>query len=148
MMNFRHRFVNNHIIAVTIGIVYIWFGALKFFPGISPAEDLAYNTIAQLTFLQIPATVSITLLAIWETVLGLVFVLNIYRQTAIRVAYVHLGLTFLPFLLFPEITFANPPFGFTLVGQYIAKNIILVAALVTLSKQAKVKPIQALTTDR
>jgi uncharacterized membrane protein YkgB len=134
-MNFLQRIINNHIIAVTVGIVYLWFGVLKFFPGISPAEELAMDTVSQLVFFQMPSEVSIVLLAIWETLLGIVLILNIQRSMAIKVAYVHLVLTFSPFLLFPELTFANPPFGFTLVGQYIAKNIILVAALITLDKQ-------------
>lgn len=140
-MNFRRKLVNNHIIAVTVGIIYLWFGALKFFPGLSPAEELAIDTISQLTFFQIPSKISITLLAIWETLLGLVFLINIYRLFTIRVAYVHLALTFSPFLLFPELTFENPPFGFSLLGQYIAKNIILVAALITLAKLTKAKSI-------
>ena len=134
-MNFLQRIVNNHIIAVNVGIVYLWFVVLKFFPGISPAEKLAMDTVSQLVFFQMPSEVSIILLAIWETLLGMVLILNIQRSMAIKIAYVHLALTFSPFLLFPELTFANPPFGFTLVGQYIAKNIILVAALITLDKQ-------------
>ena len=140
-MNLRHRLVNNHIISVTTGIIYLWFGALKFFPGISPAEQLAKETITKLTFSQIPPDISIILLAIWETLLGLIFITNFYRPIAIRIAYVHLALTFSPFLFFNDLTFANPPFGFTLVGQYIAKNIILVAALFTLSRVSPGKTV-------
>ena len=133
-INLPEKVLNNHIIALSIGILYFWFGILKFFPGLSPAEELAKNTIAVLTFSQIPSSVSIILLAIWETGLGLLFITNTYRSIAIRIAYFHLALTFTPFLFFDELTFSNPPFGFSLVGQYIVKNIILIAALITLSK--------------
>lgn len=138
-INLPDKVLNNHIIAVSIGILYFWFGVLKFFPGLSPAEVLAKDTIAVLTFSLIPSHVSIILLAIWETALGLLFITNSFRPMAIRIAYVHLALTFTPFLIFDELTFANPPFGFSLVGQYIVKNIILIAALITLSKMSPEK---------
>ncbi len=32
-----------------MGTVYIWFGALKFFPRLSPAHELAGRTIAALS---------------------------------------------------------------------------------------------------
>ena len=35
--------------SVCIGVVYLWFGMLKFFPGISPAETIAIDTITELT---------------------------------------------------------------------------------------------------
>ena len=35
---------------VSIGIVFVWFGGLKFFPGLSSADQLATDTINQLTF--------------------------------------------------------------------------------------------------
>jgi hypothetical protein len=34
----------------------------------------------------------------------------------------------LPLILLPEICFTQPPFGLTLEGQYIVKNIFLVSA--------------------
>ena len=37
-------------IRLSIGILFFWFGILKFFPGLSPAEDLAIDTIDILTF--------------------------------------------------------------------------------------------------
>jgi hypothetical protein len=138
-MNLRHKLLNNHIIAVTLGVIYLWFGMLKFFPGLSPAEELAQNTILALTFNQIPSNVAIVLLAIWETALGLLFIMNLYRPLTIRLAYIHLAFTFTPFLLFYDLTFADPPFGFSLLGQYIAKNIVFLAALITLEKVARTK---------
>ena len=77
-MNHSNPTRKNRFIAITIGLVYCWFGALKFVPNLSPAEDLAKNTIRQLTFGLIPDEVSIILLAFWEVGLGflLVFVPN------------------------------------------------------------------------
>lgn len=43
------------LLRVSLGIVFFWFGALKFFPGLSPAQDLAMRTIDILTFGLIPS---------------------------------------------------------------------------------------------
>jgi uncharacterized membrane protein YphA (DoxX/SURF4 family) len=51
---------------VSLGIVFLWFGVLKFFPGLSPAQDLATRTIEILTFGLMPPSVSIPILATWE----------------------------------------------------------------------------------
>ena len=133
-MHLKHNMSNNQILAIGIGIIYIWFGTLKYFPGLSPAEELAKNTIDALTFNLIPSSVSIILLAIWESLLGIFFILNIYRRRVIEIAIVHMVLTFTPLFLFPEQVFTNAPFQPTLLGQYIFKNIIIIGALLTLYK--------------
>lgn len=130
----KSRIKTNHFLAISIGLVYLWFGILKYFPQASPAEELAKETIAILTLGLIPATISIKLLAIWETSVGLLFLLNIYRREAIWLALVHMICTFTPFLFFPDQSFTEAPFYFTLVGQYIFKNIIIIAALLQLQK--------------
>ncbi len=122
----------NHILAYSIGIVYLWFGALKFFPEWSPAEDLAKNTVHDLCLGMIPMNLCILLLAILEVGIGLGLILNIYRRTIILAAIFHLLCTFIPLIIYPDLSFAKPPLGFTLVGQYIMKNIVLLAGLVTL----------------
>ena len=35
------------ILRVSLGVVFLWFGFLKFFPGVSPAQNLAGDTIAK-----------------------------------------------------------------------------------------------------
>ena len=42
------------LLRLAMGIVFFWFGALKFFPNLSPAETLAGRTIETLTFGAIP----------------------------------------------------------------------------------------------
>ena len=55
---------------IGMGIVFLWFGVLKFFPGLSPATDLAVRTIDMLTFGLIPGNISLILLAILESAIG------------------------------------------------------------------------------
>lgn len=120
---------NLRYLTLAFGLVYTWFGMLKFFPGLSPAEKLAQNTIDVLCFGLIPRNTTIILLAIWEVGLGLLFLSNRYILLAVRIAMVHMVCTFLPLIFFQDISFTEPPIAFTLVGQYIVKNIVYLAAL-------------------
>ena len=129
----------NSLLQISIGFVYFWFGFLKFFHGVSPAEDLATNTIQILTFSIFPSEVSILLLAVMEVFIGLFLLLNLYRKKIILLALAHMLCTFAPLLLFKDASFSNSPFIPTLLGQYIAKNIIIVSALITLYHEKTIK---------
>ncbi|MEO1013364.1 MAG: DoxX family protein [Bacteroidota bacterium] len=136
----QERVSQKNMLLVCIGIVYLWFGVLKFFPGISPAETIATDTIYELTLGIIPPKLSLALLAIWETGLGLLLISGVLNRFAILWALVHMLLTFTPFLFFPELTFTSAPLGLTLLGQYIMKNIVFLGVLVfLLNKEFKKK---------
>ena len=109
---------------IFLGIIFIWYGALKLFSGVSPAEGLAIATIDKLFFSLIPPSISITLLAIWELVIGIGFLVGKYLKPISVLYMIHMFLTFTPLVLLPELSFTNPPFAFTLVGQYIVKNLV------------------------
>lgn len=131
-MTFKKRLTTNTLLALSIGFIYLWFGGLKFFSGWSPAVELAQETIYQLSFHLIPSHVSIILLAIWETLIGVLLVLNVFRRFAVIVALIHMGFTFTPLVLFPDAVFGDSVINLTLVGQYIIKNLIIVSALLKL----------------
>ena len=116
------------LLRISIGIIYLWFGALKFFHGYSPAEDLAINTINKLTFGIIPEPLNIILLAVWECALGILLISGKWLRTALVLLFIHMACTFTPLLFFPSVSFKYAPYGFTLVGQYIMKNIIIICA--------------------
>jgi uncharacterized membrane protein YphA (DoxX/SURF4 family) len=130
----RHSFT---LLRISIGIIYLWFGALKYFPNLSPADQLAKDTIHLITFGLIPDNVSITLLAIWETTLGLVLVLGIWQRLAFYVLMLHMACTFVPLFFFTDLSFTHLPYAFTLVGQYILKNLIIICAALVLYAKAK-----------
>lgn len=113
---------------ITLGIIYVWFGALKFVPELSPADALAKDTIDGLFLHLIPRQFSILLLALIEVSIGLLFLSNLYVRLAIVMALFHMACTFTPFLLLPEASFTGP-LTFTLVGQYIMKNIVFIVGL-------------------
>ena len=136
----KYKISSNQVVAMSIGVVYLWFGILKYFPGVSPAEGLAQNTIDALTFNLIPSSVSIILLAIWESLVGILLILNIYRRAVVVIALVHMAFTFTPLFLFPSQVFIDMPFQLSLLGQYIIKNFIIVSALLILYKLPTTKP--------
>ncbi len=140
VMTFKERISKNSMLLACIGILYLWFGMLKFFPGVSPAETIAMDTIHELTLGLMRPDVSLILLAIWETGLGLLLIFGLLNRFAIILALVHMILTFTPFIFFPELTFTKAPFGLTLLGQYIMKNIVFLGLLVfLLDKERKKK---------
>ena len=125
-----------------IGINYFWFGMLKFFQGWSPAEALAKDTIRVLTFGLIPDAVNLLLLAVWEVGIGLIFFSGRWTRWGARAAVVHMIFTFTPLFFFPQVAFAHAPFGFTIVGQYIVKNLVFLVALGIILKEENQKDLQ------
>jgi uncharacterized membrane protein YphA (DoxX/SURF4 family) len=128
---------NSKIIASTIGLVYVWFGSLKFFPGTSPAEELARNTIHKLTFGAITDQTALTLLASLEVGIGLALLSGFFKKQVVIVALVHMVFTFTPLMFFPNDSFTDAPLVPTLLGQYIGKNIIIIGALITIIRKDK-----------
>ncbi|HZF71139.1 DoxX family membrane protein [Sulfuricurvum sp.] len=117
-----------NLIRIFLGVNFLWFGILKFFPGVSPAETLATMTINVLTFGMIAPSISIKLLAIWEVLVGIGFLSGRFIPFFVRIFMIHMILTFTPLFLFPELCFTHPPFALTIVGQYIIKNLVFIAS--------------------
>ncbi len=120
------------LISMGLGLVYLWFGMLKFFAGLSPAEELAGSTIEHLTFGLIGPNWGLPLLAIWEVAIGVLLLTGLCRKCALTAALVHITLTFTPLFFFPELCFTNFPYGLTLVGQYIIKNVVFFGVMLAL----------------
>jgi len=116
------------VLRIALGLVFVWFGALKFFPGLSPAQDLAARTIGQLTLGLVPPEVALPVLAAWEVLIGLGLLSGRFlRATLLLLAAQMLG-TLTPLILFPAETFTVFPIAPTLEGQYILKNLVIVGA--------------------
>lgn len=113
---------------ISLGINFFWFGILKFFPGASPAQELATKTIEVLTFGLIQPDVSIILLAIWETLIGLGLISGRFLRVTLFLLFTQMLGTMTPLLIFPAETFTAIPYAPTLEGQYIIKNLVLISA--------------------
>ncbi|MGA0333284.1 MAG: hypothetical protein ACO3NW_04950 [Kiritimatiellia bacterium] len=110
------------MLRAALGIIFIWFGALKPF-GLSPAQELVANTVYWVD----PAWF-IPLLGWWEVAIGLGLVFKPLIRAAIALLFLQMPGTFMPLVLLPEVCFTHFPLGLTLEGQYIIKNLVLIAA--------------------
>jgi uncharacterized membrane protein YphA (DoxX/SURF4 family) len=120
------------LLRLALGVVFFWFGVLKFFPGASPAEELAGRTIETLTLGAIPQDVALRLLAVWEVAIGIGLLLGRWMRAVLLLLFVQMLGTITPLFLFPHETFTVFPFVPTLEGQYIIKNVVIVAAAIVL----------------
>ncbi|MFW3342177.1 DoxX family membrane protein [Aliarcobacter butzleri] len=114
------------LMRLSLGIIFVWYGMLKFFPTLSPAEDLAIKTIDIMFFHLIDGSLSIKLLAILEVAIGIGFLSGYYTKLVIIIFLGHMLCTFAPLFILPELSFTHAPYAFTLVGQYIVKNIVFI----------------------
>jgi uncharacterized membrane protein YkgB len=117
---------------LALALIYLWFGILKFFPGLSPAEGLAGQTIEVLSLHLISASTAVFILAIWETLIGLGLLTGLFMRGTLLLLFVQMLGTVTPLFLFPQDTWVLFPIAPTLEGQYIIKNAVLVAAAVVL----------------
>jgi uncharacterized membrane protein YkgB len=130
------------LMRISIGIIYLWFGVLKFFHGYSPAEDLAAKTIDKVTFGIMSEHTELFLLASWECLIAVLLITRKFMMPALTFLFVHMFCTFLPFFFFPGDTFRYMPYGLSLTGQYIVKNIVIVSASMVLWKTERQKAKQ------
>ncbi len=110
------------VLRVAIAVVFIWFGALKVF-GISPAGELVASTV----YIVDPATF-VPILGIWEVVIGICLLYRPLIRLGIFLLFLQLPGTFLPIVLLPEVVFTSFPYGLTVEGQYIIKNLVIIGA--------------------
>ncbi len=110
-----------------LGVIYIWFGVLKFFPGLSPAEELVRNT----TYFVNPDWF-LPVLAVWEMTIGIGFLTGLFtnklQRLTILLLFLQMPGTALPLILLPEVCWTSFPFGLTLEGQYIIKNLVIIGS--------------------
>ena len=113
---------------ISMGIVFVWFGALKLFPGLSPAQDLALSTIDVLTLGLMPAWLSLVLLALLEVAIGVGFLTGRYMRLTLLLLVFQMAGALSPLVLFPTEVFTAGFYAPTLEGQYIIKNLVLIGA--------------------
>jgi uncharacterized membrane protein YphA (DoxX/SURF4 family) len=109
---------------VALGLVFLGFGVLKFFPGASPAESIAARTVETLTFGLVGGTAAVIFTAVLETFIGLTLLTGrLLRAGLVALAVAMAG------ILSPIVLFAGELFGhgMTLLGQYVLKDLVLVA---------------------
>jgi uncharacterized membrane protein YphA (DoxX/SURF4 family) len=120
------------LMRIALGIVFLWFGALKLLPGSSPAESIAGRTIEVLSGGLVSQAVAVPVLGIWESLIGLGLLTGLFMRATLALLFLQMLGTLTPLLLFPNETFTQFPWAPTLEGQYIIKNAVLIAGAVIL----------------
>ena len=118
------------LLRIAIGLVFLWFGALKLVPGLSPAEALVKATVPF-----VDADAFYPILAVWEVLIGAFLLFRPTVRAALLLLALQMPGTFLPLVVLPEVCFSAYPFAspldafaLTMEGQYIVKNIVLITA--------------------
>lgn len=125
--------VGVRLLRLSLGIVFLWFGALKLLD-MSPAADLVRATVYWM-----PGDVFLPILGVWEVLIGLCMLYRPTLRIAVGLLFLQMPGTILPLFILPEITFTSIPFGLTLEGQYIIKNLALVSAALVVGGTARIE---------
>ncbi len=119
---------------ISLGLVILGFGALKFIPGASPAEDLVMRTTDVLTLGLVSGTVAVVATAVLETFIGFTLLTGIGLRVGLVAMSGWVVGIMTPVVLFPADMF--PGFFPTLEAQYVLKDVILVAAAAVVAAKA------------
>jgi putative oxidoreductase len=113
------------VLRISLGIVFLVFAAFKYVPGASPAEDLAVATVDKLTLGMVSGNSALLFTALTETIIGITLLTGRFVKVGLCVMAMALVGILSPLVLFPgEMWGGNGP---TLTGQYVFKDIVLVA---------------------
>lgn len=123
----------------SLALIFLWFGALKFIPGMSPTVSLIEETTRTLGFEFIPTWVAVYALATVECLIGVGLLLNICMRITLLGLFVQMFATSIPILLLPEAVFTHFPFGLSMEGHHIVKNLIIIGAGFSLGAQLRNK---------
>jgi putative oxidoreductase len=121
------------ILRVSLGAVFFAFGLLKYFPGVSPAQDLVEQTTNILTFGLVPGPVALVAVATLECVIGLCLISGRGLRAAVYLLSVQLVGILSPVVLLAARLFDGPHGAPTLEGQYVLKDVILVGAALVIA---------------
>jgi putative oxidoreductase len=113
------------ILRVSLGLVFLGFGVLKFFPDASPAQALVERTLETLTFGLLSGETALVVTAVAECFVGLTLVTGKLVKAGLVVLAGSLVGIMSPLVLFYGDLFPGAP---TLEAQYVFKDIVLAAA--------------------
>jgi putative oxidoreductase len=123
----HHQLVLHSITALRIafGAIFLGFGVLKYFPGVSPAQSLTEAT-THIRFLGlVPGSVAIAMIATLERVIGICLLANRWTRLAVWLLAIEFVGILSPVFLLTGRPFAGPHHVPTLEGEYVLKDIIL-----------------------
>jgi uncharacterized membrane protein YphA (DoxX/SURF4 family) len=110
------------VLRISIGVVFVWFGLLKVI-GVTPVANLV-TTVVSL----IPAAFSVSLVGLFEVVLGVGLMVGYGLRFTLLLLWLHLAGTFLLLVIRPDLAFQNGnPLFLTADGEFVIKNVVLIS---------------------
>jgi uncharacterized membrane protein YphA (DoxX/SURF4 family) len=119
---------------ISIFVIYFWFGILKVF-GLSPATPLASALTSHTIGMQY-FNASFKSLAVYECVLGLLFLIPALTRISVVLLVIHLGIVSSPLVIVANVAWTHPLVP-TLEGQYIIKDLAILALGIGLLAQRR-----------
>jgi len=131
----HHHFVAHSVavLRVAIGAVFLGFGVLKYFPGVSPAQGLAQATTHILFVGLVPGQVAIVGIATLECFIGAALIAGRPMRLALWLLAAEFVGILSPLVLLTGRLFSGPHHAPTLEGQYVLKDVILVGAAMVIA---------------
>lgn len=118
---------------VALGAVFIWFGALKIFD-VTPVAKLVLDTVP---FFEPPAAL-VPAMGIFEVGVGLWLISGIGLRLLLPVYAAHMIATFGVLVVQPDVAFqGGNPLLLTAEGEFVVKNLVLLAAGVAVCTRAR-----------
>jgi uncharacterized membrane protein YphA (DoxX/SURF4 family) len=124
------------LLRISLGLIFLAFGVLKFFPGHSPAEALAVRTLGVFTFGVLHADLDRVLVAALETTLGLCLTTGWFLRPGLLLLGVNMVGILSPLVLFPHELFPHGLTAPTLEAQYVLKDAVLLCASLVVAARA------------
>jgi len=117
-----------NLLRFSMGLVFVGFGVLKFFSGVSPIEALATRTTTTLTLGVFAGHNAMLFVATLECIIGVCFLTGMFLRVGVWLLAFQMIGAMAPLLLYTSELFSGPMHAPTLEAQYIIKDIILIAA--------------------
>jgi putative oxidoreductase len=116
----RHSVI---LLRMSLGLVFLWFGALKITSS-TPVAELVANTVPF-----VPAGFLLPALGAFEVLIGLGLVFGRFIGVVVCLMVGHLAGTFLVLVTQPEVAFMHSnPLQLSMTGEFVVKNLVLIAA--------------------
>jgi putative oxidoreductase len=122
------------ILRISLGVVFLAFGAVKFVPDASPAQPLVERTLDTLTLGIVSGPSALLLTAVAESFIGITLVTGKLLRSGLAVLAGSMVGIMSPLVLF--FTDMFPSDGPTLEAQYVFKDIVLIAAGLVIAARA------------
>ena len=111
------------LLRVSLGVVFLWFGALKI-ARVSPVADLVARTVYW-----VDPSWFVPVLGALEVIIGAALLAGRGLRTALALFWLQMLGTFLVLVIQPEVAFQRGnPLLLTVEGEFVVKNLVLLSA--------------------